>query len=82
MTKKHKAERWIGKCSNSQGLIYRESNGKNVAVVYDVKDMPLIAAAPELRDAGKAVIGAWEQGDLAAAVRQLAAVINDIREGA
>ena len=35
----------------------------------------LIASAPEMLEAGRAVIAAWESGDLAGAVRDLAAAI-------
>lgn len=49
---------WIGKATGSsdQGLIYSEYDGRNVAVVYDVRDMGLIAAAPELLEVCKRLI--------------------------
>ena len=34
-----------------QGLVIDESDGRNVAVAYDEKDTPLLAAAPELANA-------------------------------
>jgi len=37
--------------SGDQGLIISEEDGKNIAVSYDAKDAPLIAAAPELKQA-------------------------------
>lgn len=37
--------------SNDQGTIIDEQTGRTVAVVYDAKDAPLLAAAPALRDA-------------------------------
>lgn len=36
---------------NHQGLIIEEESGRNIAVAYDKKDAPLIAAAPELLEA-------------------------------
>lgn len=38
-----------------QGLVYDEQTGANIAVVYDPKNTPLIAAAPELLEAAKIV---------------------------
>ena len=35
--------------SMGQGLVIDESDGRNVAVAYDEKDAPLLAAAPEMR---------------------------------
>ena len=41
---------WIGKpTSGDQGLIYSESDGRNVAVAYDVRDTDLIASAPDMK---------------------------------
>ena len=34
-----------------QGSVIDEQTGRTVAVVYDAKDAPLLAAAPALRDA-------------------------------
>jgi hypothetical protein len=47
------SESWYDKsgAGNHQGLIISESDGRNVAVAYDKKDAPLIAAAPELLSA-------------------------------
>ena len=41
---------WIGKKTGSggQGLIYSEKDGRNVAVIYDERDIALIESAPEL----------------------------------
>lgn len=41
---------WIGKKTGSggQGLIYSEKDGRNVAVIYDERDIPLIESAPKL----------------------------------
>lgn len=41
---------WYAKKSagRGQGLVISEGDGRNVAVVYDVKDTPLLAAAPAL----------------------------------
>lgn len=45
--------KWYSKTTNvgspsEQGLVIDESTGRNVAVAYDPKDGPLLAAAPEL----------------------------------
>lgn len=45
-----------------QGLIYEESTGKNLAVSYDPKDAPLIAAAPD-SDRILRVIRDWMKAD-------------------
>lgn len=37
--------------NDSQGLIVEEQTGRNVAVSYDVKDAPLLAAAPAMHKA-------------------------------
>ena len=45
---------WYSKAGgppHDQGLIIDEATGRNVAVCYDSKDGPLIAAAPDLREA-------------------------------
>ena len=45
-------KRWYeGKTGNHQGLVIEEETGKSIAVTYDKKDAPLIAAAPELLEA-------------------------------
>jgi len=36
------------KTGNHQGLVISEATGANVAVAYDKKDAPLIAAAPDM----------------------------------
>lgn len=36
---------------NHQGLVCEKETGRNIAVVYDKKDAPLIAAAPTLLEA-------------------------------
>lgn len=48
--------KWYSKTTNTgspheQGLVIDETTGRNVAVTYDPKDAPLIAAAPEMKDA-------------------------------
>ena len=40
---------------NHQGLIISEATGANVAVAYDKKDAPLLAAAPDLLEALQAM---------------------------
>jgi len=46
----------------------------------DGKHLSLILAAPEMLDAGKAIVSAWVSGDLAGAVRRMATVIASIKE--
>lgn len=44
-----KTQNWYAKDGSSgQGLIIDEDTGRNVAVAYDAKDNPLLAAAPDL----------------------------------
>jgi hypothetical protein len=49
-----------------------------VAVVYDKANAPLVARAPDLRDACRAVVERWERGDLAEAARMCAAALEDL----
>ena len=44
---------YTGKVSGGQGIVIEEGTGRNVAVAYDEKDTPLLAAAPELLKALK-----------------------------
>lgn len=39
-----------------QGHVVSETDGRNVAITYDEKDAPLVAAAPELLDALEAAL--------------------------
>ena len=42
-------EQWYDKPGcGGQGLVISEADGRNVAVAYDAKDAPLLAAAPDL----------------------------------
>jgi exonuclease VII small subunit len=72
--------------NDSQGLIIAE-NGANVAVSYDEKDATLIAASPDLLAdledgtvAAQAVIDSWESGDLADAVNDLQAWLEQAQQ--
>jgi hypothetical protein len=48
-TTKTKDTQWYAaKTGNHQGLVIEEGTGRNVAVAYDKKDTPLLAAAPAL----------------------------------
>ncbi len=40
-----------GNLSGSQGLVIDDEDGRSVAVAYDTKDTPLLAAAPEMYEA-------------------------------
>lgn len=52
---------YVAKMVNDfQGLVIDEQTGKNIAVTYDKKDAPLVAAAPELLEALKAAIERME----------------------
>ena len=59
---------WYAKTINAgspheQGLIIEESGGRNVAVAYDAKDGPMIAAAPELLNTLQNALARIEQDD-------------------
>ena len=48
------------KTGNHQGLIVSEKDGRNIAVAYDKKDAPLIAAAPKLLEALKMFMAQYD----------------------
>jgi len=50
------------KMGNHQGLIVDEKTGANIAVVYDKKNAPLIAAAPELAEALVGLVSVIDAG--------------------
>lgn len=65
-----------------QYIVYPESSGRTVAIVMGENahsDAALITAAPKLLSAAEAVVAAWEQGNLAAAVRELSAAITEAK---
>ena len=39
---------YVASTGNHQGLVIDEADGRNVAVTYDKKDAPLVAASPKL----------------------------------
>jgi len=43
-----------------QGIIIDEADGRNVAVAYDEKDAPLLAAAPDLLAACQKLLNVME----------------------
>ena len=43
---------------DAQGLVIEESTGRTVAVTYDPKDAPLVAAAPQLAEAATELLNA------------------------
>ena len=54
METKHAQETWYeSSTGNHQGLIISETTGENIAVTYDKRNAPLIAAAPELLTAAE-----------------------------
>ena len=58
-TTKTKDTQWYAaKTGNHQGLVIEEDTGRNVAVAYDKKDTPLLAAAPAMLRVLKACIAA------------------------
>ena len=68
---------WHAKKSDSgQGMVIDVDTGRTVAVAYNAKDADMLAAAPELYDAARAVLDAWQGGDLAAAVRGLQSAVD------
>lgn len=50
--------------SMGQGLVIEENTGRNVAVAYDAKDSPLLAAAPEMYEALNLIHAAIVNGEL------------------
>lgn len=70
---------YTGKGSGGQGTVIEEETGRTVAVSYDEKDAPLLAAGPALFEAAQAVVEAWATGELAACVRELDLILCDIR---
>jgi hypothetical protein len=57
MTTTHTPGPWYATDTGSdQGLIISEHDGRNIAVTYDVENMLLVAAAPELLAALEGVI--------------------------
>jgi len=93
MTQTHTPGPWSHANPNVAGNMNVRGDGKDIACVYAPEwgyDAPtnrlesaanarLIAAAPDLLEAGEAVIAAWESGDLAAAVHSLDAAIAKAR---
>lgn len=52
------SKQWYGaKTGFDQGLIVEEETGRNIAVVYDRADVPVLAAAPEMYEALKLIAG-------------------------
>ena len=48
--------KWYTSNTDTQGLIIDECTGRTVAVSYDKKDAPLIAAAPDLLEAAETLL--------------------------
>ncbi len=73
----HGPQEWRA-CStgNHQGLIVCETTGANIAVAYDKKDAPLIAAAPALLAALEALL---EQADLGEVDDETAPIVAQAR---
>lgn len=55
------AEVWYFK-SESQGLVIDEKTGRTIAVTYDPKDAPLVAAAPLLLAAAEMLLKKMNRG--------------------
>jgi hypothetical protein len=72
----HSAEAWSG---NASGVVSDE-NGLIVCVAINHTDAPLIGAAPALLRAAQLVLSRWESGDLAQAVRELQAAVDQAGE--
>lgn len=60
MESMHTPGPWYGKNSGDQGLICQEETGKSIAVTYDTRDRALVAAAPEMYEALKEVVGDYK----------------------
>lgn len=60
---------YTAKTGGDQGLIVEEGTGRNVAVAYDKKDAPLLAAAPDLLEACRGLMAMYE----VAAVQEIVA---------
>lgn len=48
----------------SQGLVIEEGTGRTVAVAYDPKDTPLLAAAPRMLAALERLVGRVDLGEV------------------
>lgn len=70
---------YTAKIGGGQGLVVEEDTGRNVAVAYDKKDAPLLAAAPDMLAALECIVTNWAEGDLAGAVREGVAAIQKAR---
>ena len=46
-----------------QGVVIEEDTGRTVAVAYDYRDGPILAAGPALYERAKSLIGRWDEGD-------------------
>lgn len=49
--------------NHDQALIIEEDTGRNVAVAYNMKDAPLLAASPKLRFVLESILKAHESGN-------------------
>jgi hypothetical protein len=62
---KHTPGEWYsrnsGPDSHNQAMIASEATGATVAIVYDRKDAPLLAAAPDLLTALRDVVSAFDR---------------------
>ena len=57
---------YTSKGSMGQGLVIDDADGRNVAVAYDEKDAPLLAAAPELAEALVGILPVFDNDKLTA----------------
>ena len=87
MNDKNKPTRWhAAKMGNDhQGLVIDSDSGANIAVTYDVKHAPLVAAAPELAaftrkvaDMGRLSYSNLKAADFKALVDDARSVLSNI----
>lgn len=62
-----------------QGLVLCDNTGRTVAVVYDVHDAPLVAAAPALKRVLEALILDCETGPDWRTIREAQSVLVELR---
>lgn len=75
MTDKHTPGPWAARTGRANTTVYA-GPAYAVALGCRAADARLIAAAPELLEACRAVVDRWERGDLAEAARMCEAAIE------
>jgi hypothetical protein len=65
---------------HDQALIIDEETGRNIAVVYDQKDGPILAAAPDLFEALKEAYEALKMFDLDIVSKTMSQIYDAIQK--